>query len=67
MHNLGKCSAMLLKDSGAKPEMCNRRAVLEVWGRTPQLPEANGGLGVELPAAKQGQSPKILHFFAKRT
>ena len=45
-----------------------------VWGRSPQPPEANGGLGAKPPAAGGtgvwGRSPqrsKILHFFAKIT
>ena len=37
--------------SGAQPEIRNGGAVLGVWGRSPQLPEANGGFGAKPPAA----------------
>ena len=41
-----------------------------VWGRSPQPPEANGGLGEKPPAAGGwgfGGKAENLHFFAKIT
>ena len=42
--------------SGAKPEICKGgEAVLVVWGRSPQPPEANGGLWAK-PLTSGGSS-----------
>ena len=38
--------------SGEWPEIRNGGAVLGVWGRSPQPPEANGSLGAKPPAAE---------------
>ena len=42
---------LLLVPPGAWQEVRNEGAVLGVWGWSPQLPEANGGLGAKPPAA----------------
>ena len=51
----------------------SRRRPMEVWGQSPQPPEANGGLGAKPPAAGGtgvwGRSPqrsKIMHFFLQK-
>ena len=45
---------------GMQPEICNRGAVLGIWGQSPQPLEAIGGLGDESPALQ-----KFEFFFAK--
>ena len=36
---------------GMQLEICNRGAVLGIWGQSPQPLEAIGGLGEEVPSA----------------
>ena len=36
---------------GMQPEVCNRGAVLEIWGQSPLPLEAIGGLGEGVPSA----------------